>query len=82
MSDAALREDVVAALGEAKGVTVTEMADGSYEIAAVGQMVRRFALKPTVPRRLLWQFERWYSVPIAAFFKSYRTKPETNAASE
>ena len=82
MSDAALRADVIAALREAKGVSVTELADGSIEVAAVNQPLRRFTFRSTVSRRLLWRFVGWYEVPIAAFFKSYRTLPQTDASGE
>ena len=82
MSEPAIKADVIQALSEATGVSVTPMADGSFEIAAVGQPLRRYSFKATVPRRLLWRFVEWYKVPIEAFFKSYRVKPETNAAGE
>jgi hypothetical protein len=82
MADAALREDVIEALKAARGVSVTLLPDGSYEIAAVGQPVRRYAFKATVARRLLWRFVGWYEVPIAAFFKSYRVTPQSDAVGE
>lgn len=82
MSEPALKQDVIQALSSAAGVSVTPLNDGSYEIAAVGQPIRRFAFKTTVPRRLLWRFVGWYNVPIGAFFKSYRVRPQSDAASE
>lgn len=82
MGEPGLREDVIAALRAQPGVDVTVLNDGSVEIAAVGEPIRRFALRPTVPRGLLWRFVRWYKVPIAAFFPPIRTKPQTNAAGE
>ena len=82
MSDPALKADVIEVLSAATGVSVTAMSDGSYEIAAVNQPVRRYAFKSTVPRRLLWRFVGWYKVPIEAFFKSYRVRPESDAVGE
>lgn len=82
MSEPALKADVVQALSNAAGVEVTALADGSYEVAAVGQPLRRFVFKTTVSRKLLWRFVNWYNVPIEAFFKSYRVMPKSDAAGE
>ena len=82
MSDAALRADVLSALRSKDGVAVSELADGSVEIACVGQPIRRFPLKPTVARGLLANFERWYGVPKAAFYPPTSIRPATNAAGE
>lgn len=82
MSEPAIKADVIQALSNAAGVSVTAMQDGSFEIAAVGQPLRRFSFKSTVPRRLLWRFVGWYNVPIEAFFKSYRVVPQSDAAGQ
>lgn len=82
MSDAALRKDVIAALRAKDGVTVTELADGSVEIACVGEPPRRFPFKDTVSRGLLDQFERLYGVPKAAFYPPTSTKPVSNASGQ
>lgn len=82
MSEPALKADVIQALSNATGVEVTALADGTYEVAAVGQPLRRFPFQTTVSRKLLWRLVKWYNVPIEAFFKSYRVHPETNAAGE
>jgi hypothetical protein len=82
MSEPALKDDVIEALRAATGVSVTELADGSYEIAAVGQPLRRYPFKSTVSRSLLWRFVGWYKIPIEAFFKSYRVHPKSDAAGE
>jgi hypothetical protein len=82
MSEPALRADVITALREANGVSVTELGDGSIEIAAVGQPIRRYKFHPTVARKLWWRFVGWYNVPIEAFFKSYRVMPQSDAAGE
>jgi hypothetical protein len=82
MSDGALRADVIAALTQQKGVSVTPMPDGSIEVSAVGQPIRRFPLGPVVSRGVLWNFERWYGVPIGSCYPSTRVKPKSNAAGE
>lgn len=79
MSDPALKVDVISALRAAPGVSITELADGSYEIAAVDQPLRSFKFKNNVSRNLLWRFVGWYNVPIEAFFKSYRVQPKSDA---
>jgi hypothetical protein len=82
MSDPALKVDVISALRNAPGVSVTELADGSFEIAAVGQPLRSFKFRNTISRGLLWRFVGWYQVPIEAFFKSYRVHPQSDAVGE
>lgn len=84
MSDAALRTDVVQALKDASasGVVVTEHIDGSVEISKSGQMLRRFPFGTTVARGLLAKFERWYGIPMAAFYPRTSVTPQTNAAGE
>jgi len=82
MSDGALKPDVIAALKQQKGVSVTDMPDGSIEVAAVGQPIRRFPLGDVVSRGVLWNFERWYGVPIGACYPRTRVKPQTDAAGE
>src|ERR1043165_6416121 len=71
MLEPAPKGDVVTALSDASGVSVTPLADGSYEGAAVGQPLRRFVFKATVSRKWLWRFATWYNVPIEAFYQSY-----------
>lgn len=80
MSDPAIKDDVVNALKGATGVSITMLADGSYEIAGIDQPVRNYVFKSTVSRRLLWRFVHWYKVPIEAFFKSYRIEPKTDVS--
>ena len=71
MSDAALASDVIAALKAAPGVVVEKLADGTIEIAAVGQPNRSYKFKSTVSRGLLFRFEGWYNVPIGAFYRRH-----------
>ena len=82
MSEPALKNDVIEALSKATGVHVEQLNDGTVEISAVGQPLRRYAFKSTVSRRLLWRFVGWYNLPIEAFFKSYRVMPKADAAGE
>jgi hypothetical protein len=67
-ADGALRDDVIAALEAAPGVTVTRLPGGAIEVSKSGQPLKAFPLKATVCRSLLYQFERYYGVPIAAFY--------------
>ncbi len=82
MSEPALKGDVISALKAQKGVDVSQLNDGSIEVAAVGQPIRRFPFKATISRTMLAKIERWYGVPIAACFPPIRTKPQTNVSGE
>ena len=77
MSEPALNMDMVSALRAKSDVTVT---DSSIEVACVGQLVRRFACRTTVSRGLLANLQRWYGVPIAAFYPPTRVKAESSAS--
>jgi hypothetical protein len=76
MSDAALREDVIAALESRPGIAVTRLPNGVIEVIAPNQPLRTFPLKTTVSRGLLSEFERYYGVPIAASYPHPSTKRE------
>ena len=67
-ADGALREDVIAALSRAPGVTVTRHTPEIIEVSKQGEPIRTFPLKATVKRGLLYELERYYGVPIAAFY--------------
>jgi len=82
MGEPALKTDVVRALKARADLTVTEMADGSLEVACVGQPIRRLLFGATVSRKQLRNLERWYKIPRAAFFPSTSTRPQSSAAGE
>lgn len=82
MSDPALRANVITALKNQSGIVIQELADGSIEVAKVGEPVRRLLFKPTVSRGMLAKLERWYGIPMAAYYPSTATMPESNAAGE
>ena len=44
--------------------------------------IRRFPFGATVSRGLLRKLERWYAVPMAAFYPPTSIRPKTNAAGE
>ena len=69
MADGALREDVIAALESAPGVSLNEPAPNVIEVSKAGEAaIRTFHLKSTVCRGLLYEFERYYGVPISKFY--------------
>lgn len=82
MGEPALRDDVITALTKAPNLAISVMPDGTVEVSSVGEPIRRFPFRATVSRGLLWDLQRWYGVPIAAFFPSTSVKPQTNAAGE
>jgi hypothetical protein len=72
MSDGALRQDVIEAL--ARHATITHLPNGAIEIAKEGEMLRTYpAFSSVVPRGLLREFERYYGVPMAAFYPAAKT---------
>lgn len=74
MSDPAIRPDVIAALRAQPGVVVNELAGNNIEVIAVGEPNRVFELGPVVSRGLLWDLQRWYHVPIGAFFPPFQPR--------
>lgn len=67
-ADGALREDVIEALESTPGVSVTRLPSGAIEVAKAGQPLRTYPFKATVSRGLLTEFERYYGIPMAAFY--------------
>jgi len=67
-ADGALRDDVIAALERADGITVVRLSISAIEVAKAGQPLRVFPLKPVVSRGLLGEVERYYGIPMAAFY--------------
>jgi hypothetical protein len=80
MSDAALRGDVIAALEAMPNVSVSRLPGGIIEVSTPGQPIQAYALKPTVSRGLLAQFERLYGVPIANFYPSLKARKDKDAS--
>lgn len=82
MPEPALRADVIAALKAQNGVGVEVLADGSVEVSAVGQPIRRFPFGKVVNRTLVHRLSRWYGAPIATFFPPASFKPKTEASGQ
>jgi hypothetical protein len=82
MSDGAIRKDVIAALKAQPGVVATELADGSVEVSGTNGNLRRHVFGQTVSRTMLGKLERWYGVPMAAFYPSTSVRPQSNASGE